>query len=658
MDMGTASVGALSDNDTTNIDTTSSINSLPKTKGQTFGEIVSELYEPTEQSNSLNTTPEVSTGQVDEIDLSSFATDSETDSGISGGSGPLVETVNSLDSDMNTIFQKLGSFFSDLGSAIARTGSDVANSVTSGINNLINRLKSKPETETTLPGVTDILTTDNNENNPNNIETIITPEIDASMKETSTESIPESTDNVIDSTIETVGGLEESSETPVLENDNSIEETIAAETTLETETSEVLTENGPRINAEVTVEKLETNQVVIEYNGKTIVIPTDRLLTKEERDAVRADTRKTFEKMIKDLGLNVVIPPHGIKVNEMGNVMVEFAEPGKTASTMQIIYNLRDLKSLENIETYVQGDSGGTHTDSYFLDKLFPQQNDYIFMSVKANGGGLVNKYSDVAMKFLNTLANKYQVDYKYAELSGWSQGAYGTAIFFNNLVKTLDDSSDMSINIRIFGAKDNGSFFRNYLDKHPAVLNQMIARRVVVYAYEEDGIGGGGNDNLESKLGKFVDKGLMVVKVQNASMGDHPGFVSNVRSREAEGHNIRFDFNQDNYTPGPYSSGMRYMIVEPLGKRVLGSVKRVNVQALASIIEEYKNTNPDGTPRVRESSQEESTQTVGVDSTVKLGDIPDETHEVVQTITQPQSEGTEPSTKIKIESEVSLLNS
>lgn len=656
MDIGTARIGALSDNDTTNIDTTSNIHSLPKTKGQTFGEIVSELYEQQEQSNSLNTTPEVSTGQVDEFDLSSFATDSETDSGISGGSDPLVETVNSLDSDMKTIFQKLESFFSDLGSAVARTGSDVANSVTSGINNLVNRLKSKPETETTLPGVADIIITDNNDNNPNNIETIITPEVDASMEETPTESIPENTDNVIDSTIETVGGLEESSEAPVLENDNSIEETITAETTLETETSEVPTENGPRINAEVTVEKLETNQVVIEYNGKTIVIPTDRLLTKEERDAVRADTRATFEKMIKDLGLNVVIPSHGIKVNEEGNVMIEFSEPGASASTMQIIYNLRDLDSLENILTYVQGDTGGTHTDDYFINKLFPQQNDYIFMSVKTNGEGTVNKYSDVAMKFLNTLANKYQVDYKYAELSGWSQGAYGTAIFFNNLVKTLDDTSDMSINIRLYGAKDNGSGFRNYLDNHSKVLDQMVARRVVVYAYEEDGIGGGGNDNLESKLGKFVDKGLMVVKVQNASMANHPGFVSNVRSREAEGHNIRYDFADENYTPGPYSSGMRYMIVQPLGKKVLGSVKRVNVQTLASIIDKYKNTNPDGTPRERES--EESTQPTIVETSASISDIPSETTEIVQTLATTPTTESETSTSIAIDEEVKLINS
>lgn len=567
MEVGNTKVDLGSTNNPTSVDTSSSISSGSNTNSQTMGEFFNQLYEERAQSDSQSTSTDVETSAVDEMDLSSFADDSTNLSSPSSIGGTLRETASNIASDVQSLMQKIGRFFNNLGESIARTSSQVAETVTSKINDLLDKLEGKQEQtveeEILEPVIEEPIIIEETENDTDTTDTILEP--DLSEEETITD---------------------DTSGTEQVESDETID------TEIETETLEP--EEGIDTEIESTetiIEEIEDKPLII--NG--VEIPTDRPLNQAEMEAIKADARRMFEKMIADnkltdgTGLNVSITPNGITVNELGNVMIELSDNGKKPSTMQIIYNARNVESLENIVTYVQGDTGGEYTDTFFLNKIFPRENDHVFVSVKSTNEAKNTKYSNVAMKFLNTLADNYDVTYKTAELSGWSQGAFDTGVFFNSLVTTLDNSEDIQINIRLFCAKEEGKYFRNFLRSHSDILQKMIDRRVVVYAYEEEGIGGGGNANLESNLGEFVDKGLMVVKIQNASLPGHEHFVCNVDSRDAEGNNIRNNFEE--YDAGPYSNSMRYSIVEGLGNRVIGSTERVTVQELASLIRDYKDS-------------------------------------------------------------------
>lgn len=330
-----------------------------------------------------------------------------------------------------------------------------------------------------------------------------------------------------------------------------------------------------------------------ESSSEETVYDRNKILTEAEMAKVKDEATSLANNVLAQM--ESIITLGNVTVLENGNVMIEFNSP-QQGPWMKIIYNVNDPSTLENITTFITGDSGYRVMTDHVVKPLLSDVNDFAFVAVSPHNEDEIKECSDVSMNMLNALADKYNITFKYAELSGWSQGAYGTGVFFDSLERILNNVQDIDINLRLYGAWDNGKYLAGYLNRNPNVLEKMINTRTVVYMYEEYGDGNGGTDNVRTQLGKFVDQGLLVVEARNHRLRAHDEFVLADKFRIAEGENIKNKFEAETLNhDDTYSDNMIYHLDVGLDGGKIGKKRLISLQELASLVSEYKNSKGSG---------------------------------------------------------------
>lgn len=326
---------------------------------------------------------------------------------------------------------------------------------------------------------------------------------------------------------------------------------------------------------------------LLEPEPEEVVYDRNKILTEAEMSEVKFEARDLANSVLA--GMDTQIQLKDVTVYENGNVMIEFTN-AEGNDWLKLIYNVNDPTTMQNITTFVTGDTGYNAMVEHVINPLLPNVNDFAFVGVSPNAEGDIKECSDVSMNLLNALADKYKIEFKYAELSGWSQGAYGAGVFYNSLEKILDHCPDIDINLKLYGAKDNGHYLADYLNRNPSVVQSMIDNGVVLFMYEEYGDGKGYTDNVRSQLGPFVDKGLLVVEARNHRLRLHDSFVYADQFRIIESNNIRNGFSDVQTDEGGYySDQMFYHVDTGMGGDNVGEKETITLAELAARIKEYK---------------------------------------------------------------------